>query len=69
MNLDPPADDSTPETRRWEAWAGRVKVGDRVRAAGRSALVTALPDDFVFVILDGRTDAEPFEWCDVDDAR
>ena len=57
----------TAETRRWERWAERVRVHDMCRAVGRPGVVTALTDDFVWVRLDGRTDAEPFEWCDVDD--
>jgi hypothetical protein len=61
-----PPDDSTPETRRWERWAERVRVYDMVRAAGRPGVCTAITDDSMFVRLDGRTDPEPFEWCDVD---
>lgn len=58
-------DDMTPFIRHWERWAERVAVHDMVRAAGRPGVVTAITDDFLFVRLDGRAEAEPFEWSDV----
>ena len=67
MNFGPRLDDQTAETRRWERWAETVRVHDMVRAAGRPGVLTAITDDFLFVRLDGRTDAEPFEWHQVDE--
>lgn len=57
--------DLTHEQMMWEDWAGKVQPGDRCEAAFRPATVSAVTDDFLWVILDGRTDPEPFEWCDV----
>lgn len=64
-----PPDDSTPETRAWEDWAGTVQQGDRVETAGRLATVTVVADEFLWVRLDGREDHEPFEWENVGPVR
>lgn len=64
-----PADDSTPETRAWETWAGTVTRGDRVDAAGRPATVTVVTLEFLWVLFDGRADHEPFAWEDVGPVR
>lgn len=61
-----PPDDSTPETRRWEQWAGTVQVGDVAYARGDAGIVTEIADDYIAVRVDGYTEAERFEWWDVD---
>lgn len=46
----------------WEAWAAAVKPGARCRVAGVLAWVTAVTPEFLWARLDGRSDAEPWDW-------
>lgn len=68
-DLDWTYGDLTPEMARWERWVERVRIGDRCLCAGRPATVTAVTDDFLWARIDGRTDAEPWDWADCDEVK
>lgn len=53
----------------WDRWAASLKPGDRCLVAGREATVTAKTDEFLWARMNGRTDAEPWDWESVEPVR
>ena len=64
-NYPPGVTGNEPQIAGWAAmdeFFDNLKPGDRVRAGGAAGTVRARNGDFCWVLLDMRTEMEPFEW-------
>lgn len=66
-----PPDDSTPESRAWEEWAGKLSEGDWVEITqigffcGRTGTVVYSDNDTLLIRMGGYMELVHFAWCDV----